>query len=123
MKRDIRWLAGLLEGEGYFEWVWLERHGKYYGKPTVRYASTDADVAHTVANMFGVQPIGPYQQPRRAAAHYLPTYWVQARGARAVKLLQRIRRYMGARRQATIAWQLDLWNTYLKLPRGQKGHS
>ena len=104
--KDIRWLAGLLEGEGSFCWA---KHESYKTKnnPKGRYAtvqvcSTDRDVIAEAARLMRTNVMGPYSYPQRKKASYKPVYVTNRRGAKAIILAKRLHPYMCDRRQKQI---------------------
>jgi len=88
------WLAGLLEGEGYF--------GKGYPsqpkQASIALEMTDKDIISRVSKLWGVK----YCAPRVRDSNWSQTYKLQIRGARAIKWMKEIYPYMGLRRQARI---------------------
>lgn len=96
MKKDIRWLAGLLEGEGSFG---CYRQSNGCGKPVVRITlcMTDEDVVRQAARLMGSNVCGPYRRPKRR-----PMWQTVACSQRARKLARRLLPYMGRRRSAKI---------------------
>ena len=106
MRDDIRWIAGMLEGEGSFCWnMYLrsDRKGRRYSQAVISMQSTDADVVARVAKFFKQLPQGPYFWARG----HQPVYNVQLRGIPALRMMRRLYPYMGARRKATIKWALQ----------------
>jgi len=104
VKYDIRWLAGLLEGEGTFCWA---KHESYRNKINTkgRYAnlqivSTDKDVIAQVCKMFGNTLLGPYQP---SYSRKCKKIWVSSlRGKRAIIWSKKLYPYMFSRRKAQI---------------------
>lgn len=104
--KDIRWLAGLLEGEGSFCWA---RHPSYVTKnnvkgqyATVQVCSTDRDIIADAARLMGTNVMGPYSYPQRRKATYKPVYVTNRRGKKALVLAARLYPYMGKRRKEQI---------------------
>lgn len=96
---NIIWLAGLLEGEGYFT-------GGYASRPNqagISVEMKDEDVIQRVASLFGVS----YNRPRIRNPIHSQTFKTQIRGARALKIMSAIRPYMGNRRGLKIDSIMD----------------
>lgn len=53
MNDSVRWLAGLLEGEGSFYTCAPKVKGKYYPYPTIRVRMTDREPIERVSRFFG----------------------------------------------------------------------
>lgn len=96
--KDIRWVAGLIEGEGT---IYLDStKGRMYPRLMVR--STDKDVLDTLATLVGHGKVtGPYEDTRVDYDRKLYYSW-QANGERAMKLMKRVYPYMLTRRQRQI---------------------
>lgn len=100
---DVAWLAGLLEGEGWFGDAGRTRGGRH---AVVRVRMTDRDVVERVAIAMGgvkVQP-APGRKPG-----YKDTYRAQVCGRRAVELMRTVRPHMGDRRGARIDELLEVY--------------
>ena len=96
-ERERGWLAGLLEGEGYFT---LKR-GKY---PFVQVVSTDKDVVDRVACLVGFGSTrGPYYKKNPNTKGY---YQWQIQGDLAVEVMLTIYDLMMNRRKETILYIL-----------------
>jgi hypothetical protein len=91
---NLLWLAGLLEGEGAF----LKGAPSSPRRPQISVEMTDEDVVAHVAAVLGVTyfSVAPRRQP------WKPSYRLAIRGAPAVRVMQAIRPFMGARRQLQI---------------------
>lgn len=86
------WLAGLLEGEGYF--------GLYRGdRPVVEVKMTDRDVVERVGALFGNPNVVFIPAANERCQ---PQYRARVRGAGAVEIMRRILPHMGQRRTARI---------------------
>jgi hypothetical protein len=96
---SLLWLAGLLEGEGWFG----ERRGKDRSpRPMIALKMTDRDVVERVAGLFGGMAVtkipGYYKQDQfvtRVTSH------------KALSIMRQILPYMGKRRSKTI--EMLLW--------------
>lgn len=88
----LHWLAGLLEGEGSF----LKGSPSCPRTPGVTVQMTDRDVIERVAKLFGVTYLTQQRGKWKTA------YRTTLRGARAVKLMKRLRPLMGERRKGQI---------------------
>lgn len=99
-KRDIRWAAGLFEGEG---WASLDEHSRSYGRGHYAYTvagltTTDEDVAREFARIMGGKVFGPYENKNG-----IKQVWTwKVRNAPAKAALQRLLPYMGERRTKQI---------------------
>ena len=104
-KRDIRWAAGLFEGEG---WASLDIHKRTYGRGTYAYTvagltTTDEDVGRAFVQIMGGKLFGPYENKR--GVKQLWTWRVRNAAARVA--LKRLLPYMGERRTIQIEAALD----------------
>ncbi len=95
---DVAWLAGLLEGEGYF----CLNRGRY---PRIDLRMTDRDVIEKVAAMWHS---GVWEQKPKTERH--KTVWkTDVSGPRAVGLMMTLYLYLGERRQERIRTILQTW--------------
>lgn len=95
---DRAWLAGLLEGEGYFGTVNNTVKGKVYRYPRVGVTMTDRDVIERVAALFGTSVYAVKPGPQSN----LTSYRFTLVGSRAANLMEMLRPWMGGRRQGQI---------------------
>lgn len=95
---DVAWLAGLLEGEGYFGTINSRVAGRVYRYPRVGVTMSDQDVVQRVADLFGtrVTKVKPGPQSN------LPTYRFTLVGSRAAEVMGRLRSWLGQRRRRQI---------------------
>jgi hypothetical protein len=105
--RDLFWLAGLLEGEGWFGTT----HGKY---PAIQVSMTDLDVVERAARLLetkvSVQPTRPNTKQAWTARIY---------GHRAAEWMRRLLPHMGERRGVRIRELLTQWDSWEhKMPKG-----
>ncbi|MFN8372332.1 MAG: hypothetical protein U0694_05570 [Anaerolineae bacterium] len=91
----LYWIAGLLEGEGYFG---LASYRGTNSTPNIAINMTDVDVIARVASIWGVQPVKVHAQQ----IHWHDTYLARLRGAKADQFMHLIFPMMGQRRQAQI---------------------
>jgi Recombinase len=106
---EASWLAGLLEGEGSFNWYASE---KEYGKPTVKLAMTDFDIVERAAKIMGaktVKSVKTERPDRLESLNYKPMFKCIVSTTKAAVLMEKILPYMGERRSAKIKELLDLW--------------
>jgi hypothetical protein len=96
---ELGWLAGLLEGEGYFAFTTQRRL-------IITMDSTDMDVAARVAQLFNVTIQGPYSYSQEKNK---PVYRAQCSGDKAAKVMRSVLPYMCERRTARIIDALDKW--------------
>jgi hypothetical protein len=97
---DIRWLAGLLEGEGYFG---------YDRRPKIVLQMTDQDVVARAAYILGARCVGPYQQKGIGKSNRKPLYITQTYSNRAAGWMMILYTLMGARRRGAIRHALIGW--------------
>ena len=91
---EIAWLAGLLEGEGYFA---LKR-GKY---PTITLSMTDEDIVVKAAFLMG------------AKINRSGNLWIaHINGAYAIQWMLTLYSYLGKRRRERIAEAIKFWREY-----------
>ena len=105
--KDLYWLAGLLEGEGSFDYQCRESEQRH-GRPRIQFASTDHDIAVRVAALFKKRVNGPY----RAYGGQLnkkPMYKVLLSGPRAVGLMFTLWSILGTRRREQIKVSVARW--------------
>ena len=96
-KEEIYWVAGLLEGEGYF--------GSEKNTPRVTLGMTDLDTVEKFASIVGATTtIEPCIRGRKKVF-----YRVSINGARAAGVMQTVYSLMSKRRQARIREVLPLW--------------
>lgn len=98
------WLAGIIEGEGCLSLHQSKR--KYHNSPCpcVSITMCDKDVLDRVVGLVGKKVTGPYGKRLDRKPHYRVSVW----GRDAIKVLQIIRQWLGARR-ADKADQLLKW--------------
>lgn len=94
---DIKWLAGLLEGEGCF----LNQ-----GSITVHLNMSDPDIVERAGRIMHGTPSPPVFRTVG-----MPQYSVRIFGARAAGWMMTLYPLMGARRQAQITTALGRWHT------------
>lgn len=105
---SLNWLAGLLEGEGYFGTIKNRVGGKAYRYPRVGVSMTDQDVITRVATMFG---LGMYTIKAPGNSHgYLDSYRAWSTGEAGANWMRRLHPLMGARRQSQISVALAEWD-------------
>ena len=95
--RSIAWLAGLLEGEGYFGSI--RTAGASGGYPMVKLQMTDEDVVRAAARFIGAPSVWRIE-PRRSG--WSPTFNCGVSGVAAVTLMRNVRPHMGERRRQVI---------------------
>lgn len=109
---DLMWLAGLLEGEGYFG-------ARATGNPRLSIECTDRDVAGRAAMLLDGKLRARMQRNERCA----PTYICEVTGEKAALVMQQLLPHMGARRSSRImeilfAYGAALKSTALHCPPG-----
>lgn len=95
---DLGWLAGLLEGEGYFGL-------RTDGRPYVQLSMTDCDVVDRVHRILGFG----YRGARRLPSGKTAYTWSASAYEDAVGLMMTLLPLMGERRAAKIIECLDAW--------------
>ncbi len=72
-KFDLGWLAGILEGEGYFGYRYNKHKDTAYLDCSITMSSTDEDIIDRLHNMFPGK--SPYiKMPREGKLHHKPQY-------------------------------------------------
>ena len=90
------WLAGLLEGEGYF---FPEKEVENRTNPLgITLQMTDEDIVSRVADLFGVK----YHLIKARKDNWKDSYQCCKRGAGALKIMKELKPLMGERRQNQI---------------------
>ena len=98
---DIYWLAGLLEGEGYF--------GIQGNKPIIRLSMTDLDIVERANSILGNNSIHTYQRKE----NWKPTHIIQFGGKPALDWMIRLYPYLGERRRGKIDEVRELYDPSL----------
>jgi hypothetical protein len=106
---DIAWLAGLIEGEGSFQW---------HSTPIITLQMTDKDVLERVSLLCGY---GITSYTPRGKSTYKQVWGLRMAGSRAVAWMMTLYQFMGVRRRAKIAELLHRWKKAPGFPRGRKG--
>lgn len=102
--KEIAWVAGLLEGEGYF--------GVNNASPRIQLAMTDLDVIEKARDLIGKnQIISTYTQEGLGKDGHLrkPKYTLTITGQIAIEWMMTIYTFMGTRRKAKIRHLIDFW--------------
>ena len=99
--RDIEaaWLAGLLEGEGYFAWV--ARKETWHGSPRVIIAMNDYDVLRRAALLMKPASILKSKKDN--------TWRIELSHHKAIEVMKVVLPYMGQRRTERITLILEKW--------------
>ena len=90
-KKDLYWLAGLLEGDGSFY---------FQATPSIKLSMTDRDVVKKAALIMGASLLGPYIDKRTNTRK--PMWMANLCGPKALSLLEKLLPHMGERRTARI---------------------
>ena len=101
---DLYWLAGLLEGEGWFG-TSRSRQGKHYPRITVNMC--DRDVIERIAKLFGTNVNGPYKYRTNKSS----LWYTSANGVKAVQFMRLLYPLLHERRQTQIVKVFDLCET------------
>lgn len=102
--RGILYLAGLLEGEGYF--ALYRRTNRPSHEIRITLTMTDRDVVERAACLMGVPvkgPFGPYGAGKKEV------WQLHVYGVAAIGWLMTLYQFMGIRRRARIAQLLTVW--------------
>ena len=94
---DIGWLAGLLEGEGYFSYSW---NAKKHLRVIVRCKLTDKDVVESIRRITGMGSLS--FQDRKDGIRQISYEWNSGNRLWLRRLLYTLRPYMHSRRRKRI---------------------
>lgn len=97
---DVAWLAGWLEGEGYFGVA-------PSGSPIIQVSCTDKDIVEKASKLMGSNGV-KFQSRRKP--HWKDVYKTHLHGQSAVNIMKLIRPYMGERRGAVIDTAIEYFN-------------
>ena len=99
---EIAWLAGLLEGEGFFG---LNR-GKY---PVIALEMTDEDIVVKIAAMWDVR-----------VYHHRNTWTARVYGTQAIQWMMTLLTLLGKRRSEKVIKIIKVWReyAYMRAPKG-----
>lgn len=107
--KDIYWVAGLLEGEGYFAAsnapytrVNGERVSRKTACPVITLTMSDKDVIEKFGYLVKKSVNGPYQPKKPDGTNGKQVWTVSLRGKKALEWMQTIYVLMGKRRQEKI---------------------
>ncbi len=114
VRDKIIWLAGLLEGEGYF--------GMSRNTPRVVVNMTDEDIIKKIAEMFNVTYRPMKGKIRESHPEWKMCYNVTINGEKAISIMMSILPLMGQRRQEKIKEIIALWKK-VSTPSNQKLNS
>jgi hypothetical protein len=104
MKRlDLHWLAGYLEGEGYFGFMCTSKTNKASGTPRIEVTTTDYDIAKKCNNLLN----GGKITTRVATERRKKCYSCRIAGDKAIVLMDKLAPLMGKRRQEAIIYVLE----------------
>jgi hypothetical protein len=93
----VAWLAGILEGEGCFE---------YQCSPGIKLGMTDRDIVERVSLALGRNRVrGPYQYH----GNKKPVFYTEIWGSSAIAWMRRLLPLMGERRSAKITAHIARW--------------
>jgi hypothetical protein len=98
--RNIAWLGGLLEGEGYFTIS--------NGCPNIQLAMTDADVIDRAAAILGVTRRESSYVPKGKDS-YKRVYSCGVSGMRALGWMMTLYMFLGERRRSVVRGVIDQW--------------
>jgi len=96
---SVDWLAGILEGEGSFQWK------KSTAAPEIALKMTDLDIVARVARIFGIK----FGTEPPASERHKQTFTARVTGKEALALMFNIFPLMGERRRMKIESLLTRW--------------
>lgn len=118
MGPEIAWLAGLLEGEGYFA-LQERRPGRFY--PVLRLSMTDEDVVRRAAVLMGTTKVHHIHPPSMRRKGWQPQHAVILHGDAAIAVMLQIYEYMGERRRGAIDSVLQRRSVNQETPCANEG--
>ncbi len=101
---EVAWLAGILEGEGYFG---------YNASPCINLAMTDLDIVERAAVLMGFTGV----MSVRKRANCKDYYRVAIHSSKAVGVMMTVYSFMGARRKEKIREVLVKWRSQRTSPK------
>lgn len=107
---ETAWLAGLLEGEGYFGASRVGNSKKRY--PRICLAMTDEDVVERAALMIGVicrKVLSPSHAAKVETGEKKQMFRLEVSGYKARDLMRLVAKHMGERRAQKIKESLEDW--------------
>ena len=105
----LAWLAGLLEGEGFFGIIKSHNNGRIYRYPQIVIQMTDEDVVQRVADVFGTKL---YRNKKvYGTGSKLLCFKAVCSGQRAATWMAKLRPMMGVRRKLKIDACLTEWSS------------
>lgn len=110
---DAAWLAGLLDGEGYF--CWDKGKDSHYGSPRVRLGMTDRDVVERAAGLMGAKSV----RTHKPKGNRRPVFVCHVAGLKAHAVMVSVLPHMGARRTERIKSLVYRFETRPSRRRGQ----
>lgn len=119
---DIHWLAGLLEGEGYFGFHGDPKRGGKAGSLRILLGMSDLDVIERARDLMGFKPLLFRRKPNRLATK--PCWQFSLCGRRAAGWMMILYPLMGERRRARIRGALEQWRAQRAIarPTNECGH-
>lgn len=104
LERDITYLAGLFEGEGWFGLHKQVIKGKQYINPAISIKMVDQDIIYYVKRLVGHGSVSSTELPSGKTA-----YIYRTSGIKAVTLMTALKPWMGTRREGQINMVLVAW--------------
>lgn len=105
--KELYWLAGLLEGDGSFEWA--REKGATISKPRLTLKMTNEEVVRKVAKMLGYQ-CSEKEYPERP--NWNKAFLVRLKGTKTAALMRTLAPLLGERRQQQIRKLLANYEPY-----------
>lgn len=93
---ELVWLAGLLEGEGFFG---LKKYHYGVSAPCIQLRMTDLDVVEKAMHLMGLKT---YYAEKKVQEGHKTAYTIIAKGTRAAELMRLLHPHLGERRRAKI---------------------
>lgn len=106
---DLAWLAGILEGEGSFQWM-KRQPGRC--APYIQLRMSDKDVVERAAILMNTLKVRSYQRQQAGKTIYKRMYVAVVTGFKAALLMEILLPQMGVRRAAKIRELLLQWKEY-----------
>jgi len=100
-EQEILWLAGLLEGEGYFVLERDTKGGHNVSTPRIVLSMTDGDVVEHAAKIMQAKRVRQYR-PNNLKPNNRDVFATRVTGPKAIAIMRAILPFMGQRRKAKI---------------------
>ena len=105
--QEIAWVAGILEGEGYFHCQEPPARHSKNPQPSIRLRMTDKDVVDRVGKLFG----GKVGKLAGRTTSHKDIWQVAVSGSTAAGWMMTLLPFLGERRKAKVIYCLKRWKT------------